>query len=239
MRLLGQLVNPAGPWTWGQVARDIWSKPRALDTVPSQPGKLVDTAGTRTRPQVTRDIWSNPQALGPGLESSGKAGRHRENSDPGATRPAEWVKTTVPRTRARVIRECFRPHGNYVPGPNLPGQLVDSTGLRSQAGFPWDDWLTPQGFGHGPDSPGRPGRSHGPSETGPSGQRQQVDRAGLQTGARVARDSWSTSRTLGPKHVSPGTAGRPRGPSETGWGRPGQQVDPLGSRVRGRVARDA
>ena len=178
------------------------------DTGPSHPVQLIDTAGTRTQARVSRDFWSNPHSLRPGRESSGTAGRHRENSDPGVTRPAEWVKTTVPRTRARVIRECFQPHGNYFTRPNLPGHW-STAGLRSQAGFPRDDWLTPQGFGHRPDSPGRPDRPHGPSETGPSGQRQQVDLAGLQTGARVARDSWSTSRTLRPKHVSPGTAGRP------------------------------
>ena len=84
-------MDPAGTWTRARVARDFWSKPRALgplhessgtagrpcgtsDTGPSRPGGLVDSVGRPAQARVAPDIWTTLRSLGPRPEVFDSAG---------------------------------------------------------------------------------------------------------------------------------------------------------------------
>ena len=135
-------------------------------------------------------------------ESSGSAGRPRECSDPSTSRPGMMFDTACP--------------------PSGPGQLVDTTGPRTQARVTRDSCLTPQALGTGPSCP-----------------RKLVDPAGPRTRAQVIKDIGTTFRALGHERESPGNAGQPRVYSHPSVSRQGPLVESAGPRTRDRVTRRA
>ena len=133
----------------------------------------------------------------------------------------------------------------FGPGPQSPGERFDPAGPWSRAGLSRNIRFTSRGPGHGPFSPGKPGRTRGTSDLNSSHLGELVGTTGPQPRARVTRDSlstmdvWSTQRALGPKHECPVKAGRPRGPFEPTRSHPGELVDPAVTSAWARVSQES
>ena len=181
---------PLGPGR--QRPRTAGRPREASGTGPSCRGLLADTTVPPNRAQVAWEIWSKPQALGHGSKSPGTAGQPRGPSDPGpsardsqSTPRALGPKCECPgipgqprglRSRAGVSRDSWSPcapsdlnprragrhRRSSEPSVSVPEHLVNTAGPWSQDRGAQDIWLTPQGIGHGPEVPGRPGRNLGP-----------------------------------------------------------------------------
>ena len=167
-----------------------------------------------------RDRWSTPW------------GKRTEPESPGSS-----CQTAGPRTRARVVREIWRPRdtrpkrespggtgrprGPTDPCTSRPGEPVDFAGHRTGARVARESWSTPQALEHGPRSAGTSGRACRHSGMGLSLPRELVDNVGHR-----------------PERESPGNAGEPCGTSEPSSSRPGELVDHAGPRTIAREARD-
>ena len=76
--------------------------------------------------------------------------------------------------------------------------LFDIAGPQAQSRVTQDSWLTPQAYGHRPESPWKAGRPRGPSDRSAIIPGEVVKIVGPWTRARVAWESWSTPLALGP-----------------------------------------
>ena len=162
------------------VTQNRWSTPTPSDPGPSCPEERFDPAGPRSRAGVSSDIWFTPLGLRHGPNSPGKPGRPRRTSDQNSCHRGELVDTTGHQPRARVTRDSWsttdawstqralgpkhewpvtagRPRGTSLPGPSRPGQLVDTSGPRTQLRVARESCSTPQVLGAGPESPGTSG----------------------------------------------------------------------------------
>ena len=209
------MVDPAGPRTRAQFARESESRSRALEPGPGRPGYLVDPAGPGTRPrspglmayqaghrtlaQVARESWSIPWALRNQPESPGTDGGPRGPWDTGPGCPGQLVDP--PGTRS---------------GVGAPGPIVDPVDPQTRARVTRECWWISQSLGPEPESPGTPCRPHMLSEQGPSRQGYLVE--------------------AGPR--SPGLSGDPTGPG-TRARSPGLMVYQAGPRTLAQVARES
>ena len=222
------MVDPAGPRTRAQFARESESRSRALEPGPGRPGYLVDPAGPGTRPrspglmayqaghrtlaQVARESWSIPWALRNQPESPGTDGGPRGPWDTGPGCPGQLVDPPCTRSGVGVPRTNSRPRGPSDPSASHPGVLVDIAVPRTRARVAWDTLSTPHAIGAGPEPPRISGRSR----------------------AQVTRTIWGSHWTWDTGPVAR-TNGLPSGPADTGPSRPGERVDPLGTRSRAGV----
>lgn len=157
-------MDRAGLWTRANIARDIWSTPRAVGLECDLRGHLVEPTCPRTQARVP-----------------GTAGRPRGPSDSGPSPPGQLVDPAGPRTRARVPRDSLstphargpgpespgtggRPCGTSDPGPSSLGKLVDTASIQTQARVTRDIWSKPWALGIRPESPGTAGQPRLPAD---------------------------------------------------------------------------
>ena len=133
--------------------------------------------------------------------------------------------------------------------------MINTVGPRTWARVSRENWSTPRGLVHGPESPGTASRNRGPSDMSVSRPGELVDPAGPGTHSRAAKElvetavpptqagvdlhCWSTPSNLGHGPEWSGRARRFRGPSGTSASSPGHLVDPAGPCTQDRVTRDS
>ena len=180
----GQLVDPAGPWTYARIPRDCWSTPQAIGSERESQwtqqvhGPMPEYPGTAGRPHGPLDLSTirlgelfDPRALGHRPELPGTAGRHRGPSGPGLSRP---------------------------------GRLIDPAGLLTSSRVSWGSCSTPRALGPGPEWPVTAGQPRKVSDKDPRRPGQLIDPAGPRTQPQVARESWSPCGPLDSSTSQPG-----------------------------------
>ena len=196
-----------------------------------------------------------PRALGHGLESPGKAGRHRGPSGQVPSLPGQLVDTSGPREKAQVSRDSWSIPRGLGYSPELPGRagqnrepstLTEWLGTAGRPHSPSDTSMShpgqlvdPAGYQTWARVAWKAGRHRGPSDQVPSHPEQLVDPAGLRALARVTQNCRSTSQALRREPESSWMAGRTRGPSDTSARRPGKLFHTAGPRAQSTVTRDS
>ena len=153
----GQLVDPAGPWSWPGVTKDCLSTPRALghgpeshgragrhcgpsDPGPSHPGQLVETACPQARARLAREGWRTP--LGPSFLGPSYPGQRVDAAGLRSQAGVAQDSCSIPHTlrlgpESPVKSGQLRWHAD--PGMIRPGELVDAAGPRTRARGLWTE----------------------------------------------------------------------------------------------------